>query len=216
MKGVGKRKGIDDEKSSNIRKRADENDIGGGSGLKEKLDNDNNDNIIDGLVFEDPFEDEFEEEDAEEYEDDEEEDDDDDEDGENEDEYEDMDDNDDGDDNEPVVGETVKINSNITVNGSSTDSSNKTSKNNKSKLKATKNKPNKQKQSEKQSLSPAITKSVWRPGVDKLEDDEELEYDPSAYVMYHSIQTEWPCLSFDFIRDDFGNHRQRVRIYCML
>ena len=42
--------------------------------------------------------------------------------------------------------------------------------------------------------------------------DGELEYDPSAYVMYHSVQMEWPCLSFDFIRDEYGDNRQRVRI----
>ena len=56
-------------------------------------------------------------------------------------------------------------------------------------------------------------KQVWRPGVDRLEEGETLEYDPSAYVMYHSLRTEWPCLSFDFLRDNLGEGRQRVRIF---
>ena len=53
-------------------------------------------------------------------------------------------------------------------------------------------------------------KQVWRPGVDQLPDGEELEYDPSAYVMYHSLQAEWPCLSFDIVRDNLGENRQWV------
>jgi Histone-binding protein RBBP4 or subunit C of CAF1 complex len=59
-------------------------------------------------------------------------------------------------------------------------------------------------------------KSVWRPGVDQIPEGETLEYDPSAYVMYHSMQAEWPCLSFDFLRDGLGESRQRVRYlsYC--
>ena len=52
-------------------------------------------------------------------------------------------------------------------------------------------------------------KQVWRPGIDKLADGETLEYDPSAYIMYHSMTTEWPCLSVDFMRDPLGDGRQR-------
>ena len=55
-------------------------------------------------------------------------------------------------------------------------------------------------------------KQVWRPGIDQIAEGEALEYDPSAYVMYHSLQTEWPCLSFDILKDDLGESRQRVRI----
>eukprot|EP01031_Cornospumella_fuschlensis_P038436 gene38436-46714_t len=40
---------------------------------------------------------------------------------------------------------------------------------------------------------------VWRPGVDGVAEGEELDYDPSAYVMYHAFRTEWPCLTFDFL-----------------
>ncbi len=55
-------------------------------------------------------------------------------------------------------------------------------------------------------------KQVWRPGVDALEDGETLEYDPSAYVTYHSLRTEWPCLSFDILKDNLGDGRHRVTI----
>jgi len=66
---------------------------------------------------------------------------------------------------------------------------------------------------EKQSDS-RTPKQPWRPGVDEIPEGEELEYDPSAYVMYHALSTEWPCLSFDIFRDNLGDSRQRVKIYC--
>lgn len=53
------------------------------------------------------------------------------------------------------------------------------------------------------------SKQVWRPGIDRIEEGEALEYDPSAYVMYHAFKLEWPCLSFDVIRDSLGDGRQR-------
>jgi ribosome assembly protein RRB1 len=51
---------------------------------------------------------------------------------------------------------------------------------------------------------------VWRPNVDELQEGETLDYDPSAYIMYHALRPEWPCLSFDFIRDNLGDGRVRV------
>ncbi len=54
------------------------------------------------------------------------------------------------------------------------------------------------------------SKQVWRPGIDRIEEGEALEYDPSAYVMYHAFKLEWPSLSFDIIRDSLGDGRQRV------
>lgn len=50
---------------------------------------------------------------------------------------------------------------------------------------------------------------VWRPGVDKMEEDEELEYEPSAYTVYHKLRMEWPCLSFDILSDSLGHLRTR-------
>lgn len=48
---------------------------------------------------------------------------------------------------------------------------------------------------------------MWRPGVDPLAEDEELSYDPTAYDCLHKFALEWPCLSFDFVRDELGGPR---------
>jgi len=38
-------------------------------------------------------------------------------------------------------------------------------------------------------------------------EDEELSYDPTAYDCLHALQLDWPCLSFDLIKDDLGAPR---------
>lgn len=48
---------------------------------------------------------------------------------------------------------------------------------------------------------PPTVPSVWRPGYDPLEEDETLQYDPTAYDCMHTFTLEWPCLSFDVLRD---------------
>lgn len=48
---------------------------------------------------------------------------------------------------------------------------------------------------------------VYLPGK-PLGEGEELTCDPSAYVMYHQAQTSAPCLSFDIIKDGFGDSRE--------
>lgn len=45
---------------------------------------------------------------------------------------------------------------------------------------------------------------VWQPGVDGLEEDEELQCDPTAYECLHAFHLGWPCLSFDIVRDGLG------------
>lgn len=57
--------------------------------------------------------------------------------------------------------------------------------------------------------APPQETKVWRAGVDELEEGDELEYDSTAYHMYHSLRPEWPCLSFDVIRDSLGTNRSR-------
>mmetsp|Transcript_15569 Transcript_15569/g.30132 ORF Transcript_15569/g.30132 Transcript_15569/m.30132 type:complete len:203 (-) Transcript_15569:140-748(-) len=51
---------------------------------------------------------------------------------------------------------------------------------------------------------------LFRAGVDELAEDEELEYDSSAYIMLHQLHMEWPCLSFDFLRDGLGADRVKL------
>ncbi|CAM6100422.1 unnamed protein product [Calypogeia fissa] len=48
---------------------------------------------------------------------------------------------------------------------------------------------------------------VWQPGVDNLEDGEELQFDPTAYDCLHAFHLGWPCLSFDVARDGLGMMR---------
>ena len=48
---------------------------------------------------------------------------------------------------------------------------------------------------------------VWRPGVDGMDEDEELEYDPTVYDCLHAWSLEWPCLSFDVVRDELVEDR---------
>lgn len=47
---------------------------------------------------------------------------------------------------------------------------------------------------------------VYLPGME-LAEGEVLEVDPSAYVMLHELNAEWPCLSFDIVRDVGSDER---------
>ena len=58
-----------------------------------------------------------------------------------------------------------------------------------------------------QCLSPARS-DPFGPSLLKIL-KKELEYDPSAYVMYHCLAPEWPCLSFDILGDTLGGGRTR-------
>ncbi|KAI0322170.1 glutamate-rich WD repeat-containing protein [Amylostereum chailletii] len=51
--------------------------------------------------------------------------------------------------------------------------------------------------------------SVFIPGVHTLGKDEILEPDESVYIMRHTMNVNWPCLSFDVLRDSLGDQRQR-------
>ncbi|KIM47806.1 hypothetical protein M413DRAFT_439485 [Hebeloma cylindrosporum] len=50
---------------------------------------------------------------------------------------------------------------------------------------------------------------VYIPGTHTLGKDEILEPDDSVYIMRHSMNVNWPCLSFDILRDNLGDERQR-------
>lgn len=47
------------------------------------------------------------------------------------------------------------------------------------------------------------------PGVHPIGKDEVLEPDETAYHMLHRMGVDWPCLSFDILRDNLGDQRQR-------
>lgn len=66
-----------------------------------------------------------------------------------------------------------------------------------------KNKESKKGNSSASSI-PCAPAKVWEPGVDKLEEGEELQFDPSAYNYLRGFGIGWPCLSFDIIRDSLG------------
>ena len=51
--------------------------------------------------------------------------------------------------------------------------------------------------------------NVFLPGVHQLGKDEILEPDDSVYIIRHSMNVNWPCLSFDVLRDNLGDQRQR-------
>ena len=40
---------------------------------------------------------------------------------------------------------------------------------------------------------------IWNAEKEPLKEDEELDYDGSAYLMLHRSKVEWPCLSVDFV-----------------
>ncbi|KAG6467352.1 hypothetical protein ZIOFF_074825 [Zingiber officinale] len=51
---------------------------------------------------------------------------------------------------------------------------------------------------------PSAPAKVWQPGVDALEEGEELQFDPSAYNHLRGFSIGWPCLSFDIVHDSLG------------
>ncbi|PRQ46830.1 protein HEAT STRESS TOLERANT DWD 1 [Rosa rugosa] len=67
-----------------------------------------------------------------------------------------------------------------------------------------KNKGSKKGDGSSSSSGPSMPAKVWQPGVDKLEEGEELQCDPSAYNSLHAFHIGWPCLSFDIVRDTLG------------
>jgi ribosome assembly protein RRB1 len=56
---------------------------------------------------------------------------------------------------------------------------------------------------------PQTRPNAYLPGTYTLKEDEVLEADDSVYIMRHTMNVNWPCLSFDTLRDDLGDERQR-------
>ncbi|TRM65916.1 WD40-repeat-containing domain protein [Schizophyllum amplum] len=57
--------------------------------------------------------------------------------------------------------------------------------------------------------APAPARTAYIPGSHTLGADEVLEADDSVYIMRHTLNVRWPCLSFDVLRDGLGDGRQR-------
>ena len=57
---------------------------------------------------------------------------------------------------------------------------------------------------------------VFRPGQDKLGEGEELDFDPAAYEMFHTMAMDWPCLTFDILHDTKGMCRSSYPMSCSL
>ncbi|KAL1718489.1 WD40-repeat-containing domain protein [Schizophyllum commune] len=57
--------------------------------------------------------------------------------------------------------------------------------------------------------APAPARTAYIPGSHTLGADEILEPDDSVYIMRHTMHVKWPCLSFDVLRDNLGDGRQR-------
>jgi ribosome assembly protein RRB1 len=55
-----------------------------------------------------------------------------------------------------------------------------------------------------------VEKDTYLPG-QAIAEDEVLIADLSVYEMLHSMNMEWPCLSFDFLHDGLGQDRRSVR-----
>ncbi|XP_006454036.1 hypothetical protein AGABI2DRAFT_213648 [Agaricus bisporus var. bisporus H97] len=60
-----------------------------------------------------------------------------------------------------------------------------------------------------ESEEPQPAKEAYIPGHHTLGKDEILEADDSVYIMRHTLGVDWPCLSFDVLRDNLGDERQR-------
>ncbi|KAJ3571402.1 hypothetical protein NP233_g3781 [Leucocoprinus birnbaumii] len=60
-----------------------------------------------------------------------------------------------------------------------------------------------------ESEEPQPEPEAFIPGHHVLGKDEILEPDDSVYIMRHAMNVNWPCLSFDVLRDNLGDERQR-------
>ncbi|CDR94004.1 WD domain, G-beta repeat containing protein, putative [Babesia bigemina] len=55
---------------------------------------------------------------------------------------------------------------------------------------------------------------VWTKDIRPLKEDEVLEVAPGCYDMLHTINVDWPCLSFDIMADELGACRVQFPHQC--
>jgi len=60
-----------------------------------------------------------------------------------------------------------------------------------------------------ESEEPPPAPQAFIPGTHVVGQGEVLEADDSVYIMRHTMNVNWPCLSFDILRDNLGDERQR-------
>jgi ribosome assembly protein RRB1 len=55
---------------------------------------------------------------------------------------------------------------------------------------------------------------VWQPGVDGIEDGEELQFDPTAYDCLHAFHLGWPCLRSEHLLPLLGC-MVNIMVFCV-
>lgn len=56
-----------------------------------------------------------------------------------------------------------------------------------------------------------VDRQTFIPGRHKLAAGESLAPDPTTYDLLHTLESTWPCLSFDILRDNLGEGRARKK-----
>lgn len=55
-----------------------------------------------------------------------------------------------------------------------------------------------------------IKKNRQKKALERKENEPEIDFDTSAYVVYNRLEMTYPCLSFDIVTDDHGSGTDRV------
>jgi len=56
-----------------------------------------------------------------------------------------------------------------------------------------------------------VDRQTFIPGRNKLAAGETLAPDPTTYDLLHTLESTWPCLSFDILKDNLGEGRARKK-----
>ncbi|KAF2762833.1 glutamate-rich WD repeat-containing protein-like protein 1 [Pseudovirgaria hyperparasitica] len=67
--------------------------------------------------------------------------------------------------------------------------------------------PDEEREAEEREDAMEVDQGTFIPGRSLLSVGETLAPDPSTYDMFHSLESPWPCLSCDIIKDSLGDNR---------